>query len=174
MLKKIKEILKRIRMFFLLNFKYKFIKTGKNFYCGRNLFVRPNTVTVGDNVFINNNAHLAVSELYISDFTMLGPNVSIVGGDHKFDVVGVPSRNTGRDIEKPVKIGKDAWLGAGSTIVHGVKIGEGSVIAAGSLVLKDVPPYTIYGGHPAKFIKNRFSNKEDIIKHSKAIQGIYA
>jgi acetyltransferase-like isoleucine patch superfamily enzyme len=55
-----------------------------------------------------------------------------------------------------------------------VTIGEGSVIAAGSLVLENVPPYTIYGGHPAKFIKYRFPNKENAVKHSRAIKGIYA
>jgi len=161
-------------MFFLLKFRYKFIKTGKNFYCGRDLWVRPNTVTVGDFVYVNNYAHFGVNDLKIEDYVMFGPNVSIVGGDHRFDLVGVPSRDTGRADSNPVLIQKDAWLGAGSIIVHGVTIGEGSIIAAGSLVLKDVPPYTIYGGHPAKFIKNRFPNQTDVIKHSKAIQGIYA
>lgn len=161
-------------MFYLLNFKYKFKKTGKNFYCGRDLWVRPNTVSLGDFVFINNYAHLGVNDLQIDDYVMFGPNVSIVGGDHRFDVVGTPSRNTGRAESKPVVIQKDAWLGAGSIIVHGVTIGEGSIIAAGSLVINDVPPYTIYGGHPAKFIKNRFENKTDVEQHSKSIKGIYA
>lgn len=60
-----------------------------------------------------------------------------------------------------VIIGNDVWIGRNVTILPGITIGDGAVIAAGSLVDKDIPPYTIYGGNPIKFIKNRFS--EDII-----------
>ena len=52
-------------------------------------------------------------------------------------------------------IGNDVWIGYGSTIMSGVKIGDGAVIAAGSLVVKDVDPYTIVGGNPAKTIKKK-------------------
>lgn len=58
-------------------------------------------------------------------------------------------------IPQKVIIGNDVWIGANCTIVAGVKIGEGAVIAAGSVVTKDVLPYTIVGGIPAKFIKDR-------------------
>ena len=57
--------------------------------------------------------------------------------------------------KKPVVIGDDVWIGANCTIVAGVIIGEGAVIAAGSVVTKDVKPYTIVGGAPAKLIKER-------------------
>lgn len=58
-----------------------------------------------------------------------------------------------------VKIGNDVWIGAGSIILSGITIGDGAVIAAGSIVTKDVEPYTIVGGNPAKFIKKRFDDK---------------
>ena len=54
---------------------------------------------------------------------------------------------------KPIVIKKGAWIGAGSTIMGGVTVGEGAVVAAASVVTKDVPPKTIYGGNPAKLIK---------------------
>lgn len=57
-------------------------------------------------------------------------------------------------------IGNDVWIGADSKIMDGVTIGDGAVIAAGSVVTKDVPPYSIVGGVPAKIIKYRFSNEE--------------
>lgn len=57
-------------------------------------------------------------------------------------------------------IKSDAWIGMGATIMPGVTIGEGAIIAAGSMVLKDVPPYTVVGGNPAKEIKKRFSEEE--------------
>jgi virginiamycin A acetyltransferase len=58
----------------------------------------------------------------------------------------------------PIIIGNDVWIGAQSVILSGVRIGDGSIIAANSVVTKDVSPYTIVGGTPAKFIKFRFES----------------
>lgn len=59
---------------------------------------------------------------------------------------------------KPVLIGNDVWIGERAMILGGVNIGHGSVIAAGAVVTRDVPPYAIVGGVPAKIIRYRFSN----------------
>lgn len=56
-------------------------------------------------------------------------------------------------------IGNDVWLGANSLVLKGVKIGDGAVIGAGAVVTKDVPPYAIVGGNPAKVIKMRFDDE---------------
>lgn len=102
---------------------------------------------------------------------MIGPQVSIITGDHKIDTVGKYMVNVSDD-EKvpendlPVVIEDDVWIGANSTILKGVTIGEGSVVAAGSVVTKNVPAYTIVGGVPAKIIKNRFTDDE-LKKHRK-------
>lgn len=68
------------------------------------------------------------------------------------------------DIKEPQKpcpiIGNDVWIGMNSIIMRGVTIGDGAVIAAGSIVTKDVPPYAIVGGNPAKIIKYRFSEDQ--------------
>ena len=61
----------------------------------------------------------------------------------------------------PIVIGNDVWVGANATILSGVTIGDGAVVAAGALVTKDVPPYSIVGGVPARVIKYRFS--QDVI-----------
>ena len=167
----IKRLLKNVRVLFLTSFKYKFKSVGSNFYCGKSLSVRPNSVKVGNSVFIGSYANLAVKELIIEDHVMLASRVGVVGGDHRFDIVGTPIRATGRDIEKSVLIKKDAWIGYNSTIMHGVTIGEGSIVAACSLVTKDVEPYTIVGGNPAVFLRKRFSKDEDILTHSKLING---
>jgi acetyltransferase-like isoleucine patch superfamily enzyme len=61
--------------------------------------------------------------------------------------------------KNPPVIGNDVWVGMNSVIMRGVVIGDGAVIAANSVVTKDVPPYAIVGGNPAKIIKYRFSDK---------------
>lgn len=62
---------------------------------------------------------------------------------------------------KPIQIGHDVWIGTRAIILDGVSVGHGSVIAANSVVTKDVPPYAIVGGVPAKIIKYRFT--DDVI-----------
>lgn len=63
-------------------------------------------------------------------------------------------------------VGDDVWIGFGATILSGVKIGQGAIVAAGAVVAKDVPPYAIVGGVPAKVIKYRFDEHiiEDLLK----------
>ena len=56
----------------------------------------------------------------------------------------------------PVEIGNDVWIGYGAVIMDGIKIGHGAIVGAGAVVTKDVPPYAIVGGVPAKIIKYRF------------------
>lgn len=56
-------------------------------------------------------------------------------------------------------IGNDVWIGRESVIMHSVKIGDGAIVAAYSVVVKDIPAYTVYGGNPAKFIKERFDDE---------------
>lgn len=63
----------------------------------------------------------------------------------------------------------DNWIGANSTILKGVTVGEGAVVAAGALVNKNVPPYAIVGGVPARVIKMRFT-EDEIAKHKKLIE----
>ena len=94
---------------------------------------------------------------------MFGPNVTIMGGDHNISQVGqymfdVKEKLPENDL--PVIIEDDVWLGTGCIILKGVTLGQGSVVAAGALVIKDVPPYSIVGGVPAKVIKMRFSEEE--------------
>lgn len=75
-----------------------------------------------------------------------------------------PEHKFGRkhQMHKPTEIGHDVWIGAKAIISTGVKIGHGAIVAAGSVVTKDVEPYAIVGGVPAKTIRMRFS--EDIVE----------
>lgn len=105
----------------------------------------------------------------MGNFTMIANNVSIIGGDHNYKKVGVPIVFSGRDELKSTYIGDDVWIGAHCIIMAGVYIGDGSIVAAGSVVTKDVEDFSIYGGIPAKKIKDRFS-EEDQIKHKEMLK----
>lgn len=75
-------------------------------------------------------------------------NLPIVDQDFEFDEY------------KKIEIGHDVWIGAGATIVDGLTVGTGAIVAAGSVVTKDVPPYAIVGGVPARIIKFRFEEEK--------------
>ena len=100
----------------------------------------------------------------IGDYTMIANDVCIIGGDHNFRTPGIPTVFNGRDTLNPTTIGSDVWIGCRSIIMTGVRIGDGAIIAAGSVVTKDVEPFGIYGGVPAKKIKDRFVGN-DLDKH---------
>lgn len=118
-----------------------------------------NDFIFGEYGFINNGVYVC-SKVKCGNYVMFGPNVTIAGSDHRFDVLGKPMYFSGRpDIPNTI-IGDDVWIGANSIIKAGVKIGSGSIIGMGSLVLDDVPENSIYVGSPAKFLKKRFSDKE--------------
>ena len=111
------------------------------------------------------------SRLTIGNFCSLAPNVSfIVSADHYLNHISTfPYKAKVVDgslegISKgDIVVDDDVWIGYGATIMSGVHIGQGAVVAAGAVVTKDVPPYAIVGGVPAKVIKYRF-NKELIVE----------
>ncbi len=71
--------------------------------------------------------------------------------------------------DQDVIIDDDVWVGSGAIILKGVRVGRGSIIAAGAVVNKDVPPYSIVGGVPARKIGTRFGNVETILKHEASL-----
>lgn len=117
-------------------------------------FDRPKQVKFGDNVFINKfcQFHIGYSDatIEIGDNVFIGMDVCFVCPTHK---IGSYRQRAGKSIHKGIIVGNGSWIGARCTVLPGVKIGEGCVIAAGSIITKDIPNNTMYGGVPAKFIK---------------------
>ena len=91
---------------------------------------------------------------------MFGPDVAIVGADHRIDEAGTPMIFAGHPEIPATRIGDDVWIGARAVIIAGVEIGDGAIIAAGALVHRDVAPFTIVGGVPAQAIRDRFGPDE--------------
>lgn len=151
-----------------------FKKVGKNVIFSPFSSFSFETIEIGNDVFIGPGARFnaSVSGITISDKVMFGPNVTIRGGDHRFDVVGrymfdVKEKLPENDL--PVVIETDVWVGANATILKGVTVGQGAVVAAGSVVIQDVAPYSIVAGIPAKQVSVRFE-EDDIARHKAALR----
>jgi acetyltransferase-like isoleucine patch superfamily enzyme len=107
-------------------------------------------IKLGKHVFINHAcSFLDMGGITLEDHVLLGPRVNLVTENHPLD----PAIRRGM-LCKPIIIKRNAWIGAGATILPGVTIGENAVVAAGAVVSKDVPDNTVVGGIPAKLIKN--------------------
>ena len=111
--------------------------------CGKNVYI-------GKNVLINSGCTFQdLGGIQIGDGTLIGFQTVLATIQHDKD----PDRRLSMRAE-PIIIGKNVWIGAGVTVVGGVTIGDGAIIAAGAVVIEDVPANAIYGGVPARLIKN--------------------
>ena len=168
------SILRRIK----LKLKYKdcIINTEQihpNVFLGKGVNLSKNVslgkdVSVNDFTYINN--YTLVSSAKIGKYCSIGPFCNIGPDSHPINWIssspifyknftdnGVSGYEEPKD--KPI-IGNDVWIGSHVVVLRGVKIGNGAVLAAGSVVTKDVLPYSIVGGVPAKHLKYRFKEKE--------------
>lgn len=91
----------------------------------------------------------------IGEHVMMGPEVIIYTQNHSFSSTDIPMDQQGFSDEKPVVIGDDVWIGSRVTILPGVTVGKGCVIGASAVVTKDVPPYSVVAGNPARVVKTR-------------------
>ena len=122
---------------------------------GENTHVQPPLqVNLGANVKIGSNVSImynclcmSAGGITIEDGAQIAANCSLISNNHDFKIRQIITC-------KPVVIKKNAWIGAGSTILPGVTVGENAIVGAGSVVTKDVAPNTLVAGVPAKFIKN--------------------
>ena len=94
----------------------------------------------------------------MGNYVMIGPELRITGDDHRFDEPGVAVIFSGRPVQRKCILEDDVWIGARVMILKGVRVGRGAVIAAGAVVTRDVPPYTVVAGVPARRIRERFDD----------------
>lgn len=110
-------------------------------------------ITIGDNVYINNNACI-ISEgagIVIEEDVLIGPNFSVFDTD--FHELDPQNRQSGNHQTKEVIIRKNVFIGSNVTILKGVEIGENSVIGSGSVVSKSIEKNVIAGGNPCRILK---------------------
>ena len=110
---------------------------------------------IEDNVYVGPYSYFhAMGKITISKNCLFGPRITIIAGNHHYQNKEIPIRFQG-GIPKDILIDEDVWLSANVTVLGGVTIGKGAVIGAGSVVTKDIPPYGIAVGAPARVIGKR-------------------
>ncbi|GAB7364354.1 hypothetical protein MBLNU230_g4897t1 [Neophaeotheca triangularis] len=109
---------------------------------------------LGENVYINANfICLDTCKVRIGSRTLIGPNVSLYAGTHPLDPE-VRNGTQGPEGGGEIDVGQDVWICGSVCVCPGVKIGDGATVGAGSVVTKDVAPYTVVAGNPARYIKD--------------------
>lgn len=111
---------------------------GKHVHFGKNVYANFNLTLVDD------------THIYVGDYTMFGPNVTVASAGHPIIPV---LREQGYQYNATVKIGKNCWIGAGAVIVPGVTIGDNTVIGAGSVVTKNIPDNVVAVGNPCRVLR---------------------
>lgn len=122
---------------------------------GRDVAIRPpffcdygTNLSVGDGVFMNFNCVvLDVVEVVIGDGTQIGPGVQILTADHPRDPA---VRAQGLEFGRPIRIGRNVWIGGGALLMPGVTVGDDAIIGAGSVVTRGVAPGARVMGNPAR------------------------
>lgn len=111
---------------------------GKHVHFGKNVYANFNLTLVDD------------THIYVGDYTMIGPNVTIATAGHP---ICPELRERGMQYNLPVHIGKNCWLGAGVVVLPGVTIGDNVVVGAGSIVTKDLPSNVVAVGNPCRILR---------------------
>jgi acetyltransferase-like isoleucine patch superfamily enzyme len=165
---KSKEILKEMRAWVLVRFRYSGAQVGKGFHVGKSVSIGPGFIA-GDYVYVGLHSQLS-PRVHIGSYSSLSARVAIVGADHLFDKPGVPIVFSGRPPSCITTIGHDVLIGHGAILLRGITIGNGAIVGAGAVVTKDVPPYAVVAGVPAKILRYRFDERERAIHEAMLAQ----
>lgn len=158
------RILVRRWEFFVLRLLGAKIGKGCNIYPSTKILI-PSYLTMEDGAAIANDVYLQNSApIHLKKRSLISQGSYLCAGTHDYTKKSFPN------VRKPIVIGEDAWVTANCFIGLGVTVGDGAVIGATSSVFKDVEPWTVVGGNPAKFIKKRVM-KEDNPSNSSEMGG---
>lgn len=148
-------------------------------HIGKGCIVNPEAILVEKNLYMDDYSVIQngvnfishKGRLFLGKYSVLASGCTLIPEKHKL-LVGTPFssialENIGDEVGDIV-IKEDCWLGANSIIIGGRTIGRGAVVGAGSVVTKDIPPYAVVAGNPARIIAVKFS-KDDIINHEVAL-----
>ena len=154
------------RTWFKLNIVFPWVKYHGFERIGKHVeFYKGMKIELGENVQFGPYCVVSSDVKFGNNILMAGHVYYIGKNDHTINVPGQLIWNGERGLDTTTIIEDDVWIGYNAIILGGVHVGQGSVIAAGAVVTKDVPPCEIWGGNPAKKIKDRFENEKMKLKH---------
>lgn len=147
---------------------YNHLKIGYNvgdyIYFGKGVNIARG-FSCGDCIYIGQYSYIG-PDVKIGNFALILDNVNVIGHDHVFNIAGTPTILSGTPKKKLITyMGDDVWIGHAATIMRGSKLGDGCIIAANSVVTRDIPAFEVWGGIPAKKIKDRFVSDYEKKKH---------
>jgi maltose O-acetyltransferase len=126
------------------------------FYLDQIVWLNGDRIELGDHVAFNYGCYVnGYGGLNIADGAEFGPYTMIHTANHKMDDPTRPVTEQGWEVIRPVEIGASCWIGMGVCILPAVRIGDGCVVGAGSVVVKDLEPYTVAVGNPARPVRSR-------------------
>ena len=128
------------------------IEIGQNSFIASSTLISINKITVGNQVMISWGCTVMDNDAHSLNWNDRQDDVMLWKKGLDENKIG-HYKNWNNVDSEPIMIGNNAWIGFNVIILKGVKVGEGAVVAAGSVVTKDVAPYTLVGGNPARFIK---------------------
>jgi acetyltransferase-like isoleucine patch superfamily enzyme len=166
----IRLLFNSVRNLLMFRLLYRWVKYGGNVHCQLSThFWSPHKHTViGDNVGIGKGCHF-LADIEIGNKVLIASYCSFLNSDdHNYNIVGKTIWDSGRGDKYKITISDDVWIGQGAIIMSPSRIGRGSIVSAGSVVVKDVQPYSIVGGVPARIISWRFT-PEEIVEHERIL-----
>lgn len=142
-----------IRVFYM-TYVLKVMKKSKSARFHNNIYIsNTRNLSIGYDSEINENVF--IQGAVIGNNVQIAPNVAIMNASHNYNSTSISIKFQGdTPISNPI-IEDDVWINRNAIILKGIKIGKGAIVGAGAVVTKDVKSYTVVGGVPAKFIKNR-------------------
>ena len=147
------NIFKKIRNWYVSDILKIMIKNENNFFENNIYIGNAKKISIGKYCHINENVF--IQGAFIGDFVMIAPNVSILNSTHNYQNINLPMIKQKEILNLNPIIEDNVWIGRNAIILPNIKIGTGSIVGAGAIVTKNIKPYTIVGGVPAKFIKER-------------------
>ena len=149
-----KRTIKHIKSFILHNLNHRISKTSninRKAYIGKGC-----DIDIGDNSSLGENFQMHNVKLTLGSDIMIAKDVLIMGGGHNYEQIDIPMRMQGHIGKTSLTIEDDVWIGARVLILaKNYRIGRGAIIGAGSVVTKEIPPYAIVAGNPARILKYR-------------------
>jgi chloramphenicol O-acetyltransferase type B len=159
---KLKQVLNTIRNVLMFHVRHPWIKYGTNVHVQwSTAFWSPNRkIIIGNNVGIGTRC-IINTDLIVGNDVLIASHVALVARDaHRYDIVGTSMFKSPRGDQYNIVIEDDVWIGVAAIILSGVRIGRGSIIAAGAVVVKDVPPYSIFVPGAGHVHLSRFSPRQ--------------